>query len=186
MNPVCFTITPALPRHLAKLQYISRRTFIEAFAKDNTPQNLIQYLQTAMSRKRLGSELANPNSQFYLALNKETAIGYLKLNWGNAQTEFSHPHWIEIERIYVLQKYYGTNLAPALLQTAINAAQQQNAACIWLGVWEKNSRAMRFYQKNGFLAFANHPFTLGQDVQNDVLMKLELAHSETTNHFKRK
>ncbi|OWY21809.1 N-acetyltransferase [Sphingobacteriales bacterium UPWRP_1] len=179
MKPATFTISPALAQHLAKLQYISRRTFTEAFAHENSPQNMQQYKQTALSRKQLDMELSNPQSAFYLALCKGSAVGYLKLNWGNAQTEFFSPNQMEIERIYVLKSFYGTGLAPALLQTAINAAKQQNADCIWLGVWEKNSRAIGFYQKNGFVVFGSHSFTLGQDVQQDILMKLELTGSNT-------
>ena len=42
---------------------------------------------------------------------------------------------------------------------------------VWLGVWEQNPRAIRFYEKNGFVPFDTHVFILGEDKQTDILMK---------------
>lgn len=44
-----------------------------------------------------------------------------------------------------------------------------------LGVWEHNHRALRFYEKNGFIAFGTHIFQLGNDQQTDILMKKSVA-----------
>jgi ribosomal protein S18 acetylase RimI-like enzyme len=46
---------------------------------------------------------------------------------------------------------------------------------MWLGVWEENPRAIRFYQKQGFVEFDQHIFQLGEDAQTDILMKLNLT-----------
>lgn len=159
---------------LTALQAIGRKTFEETFAESNSEENLAAYLEEGFSEDKLWAELRNENSKFYFALQKEDVIGYLKVNWGDAQTEKQDPHALEIERIYVLQQYHGTQVGALLYQQALYLAQERKATYIWLGVWEENPRAIRFYQKRGFVEFGEHIFQLGDDAQRDVLMKLNL------------
>jgi ribosomal protein S18 acetylase RimI-like enzyme len=46
---------------------------------------------------------------------------------------------------------------------------------IWLGVWERNGRALAFYRKFGFEVFGDHVFQFGRDPQRDLIMALEVA-----------
>jgi diamine N-acetyltransferase len=102
-------------------------------------------------------------------------VGYLKVNFGQAQTEFRHDGWFEIERIYVVQEFWGKSIGQALLDFAIALAAKQACSCVWLGVWERNFRAIRFYEKNGFLPFDKHIFQVGDDPQWDLLLKKEIC-----------
>jgi ribosomal protein S18 acetylase RimI-like enzyme len=167
-------IRPASHLDLAALQAIGRKTFAETFADSNSEENLAAYLAAGFSEDKLKAELQNDNSQFYFALQKEEVIGYLKVNWGDAQSEKQNPHALEIERIYVLQQYHGTQVGALLYQQALSIAQTRKAPYIWLGVWEENPRAIRFYQKQGFVEFGEHIFQLGDDAQRDVLMRLDI------------
>lgn len=83
---------------------------------------------------------------------------------------------MEIERIYVLKEFHGKKVGQILYEKAIELAKGIDADFIWLGVWEENPRAIRFYEKNGFSAFDKHIFQLGNDEQTDIMMKLELKH----------
>lgn len=157
-----------------ELQRIGRETFEETFAAENTPEDLQHYLEESFSIEKLSSELSNTNSEFYFAISNTTVIGYLKLNLGQAQTELKDTKAIEIERIYVLKAYHGKQVGQLLCNKAIQIANDLNANYIWLGVWEKNNRAIHFYTKNGFVAFDKHLFKLGTDEQTDIMMKLML------------
>ena len=159
---------------LAALQAIGRKTFEEAFAANNSEENLAAYLEEGFSKQKLEAELQNENSRFYFALQEEEIIGYLKVNMGDAQSENQDPNALEIERIYVLQQYHGTQVGALLYEQALSIAQARKAPYIWLGVWEENPRAIRFYQKQGFVEFGEHIFQLGDDAQRDVLMKKSL------------
>jgi diamine N-acetyltransferase len=159
---------------LHELQKIGRQTFFETFAASNTEENMQQYLQEGFAVEKLTAELENPNTAFYFALLDQQVVGYLKLNFGAAQTELKDQRALEIERIYVLQEFHGQQVGQALYEQAIAVARQANAAYVWLGVWEKNPRAIRFYEKNGFTAFDKHIFRLGEDAQTDIMMKLHL------------
>ena len=81
---------------------------------------------------------------------------------------------MEIERVYVLAAFQGKKVGQQLLNKALEIANQKNMESIWLGVWEENPDAVRFYKANGYLEAGKHVFYLGSDKQQDVIMKLEL------------
>ena len=155
------------------LQNISSQTFIETFAEVNTSENMTSYLAEEFSLVKLSSELINPNIEYYFASIGKEVIGYLKLNFGIAQKELQNENSLEIERIYVSKEYLGKQVGQLLLGKAIAIANDKKLDFIWLGVWEKNQRAIRFYEKNGFVVFDEHLFILGDDKQTDLLMKLK-------------
>ena len=169
------TISSVSSNQIWDLQSISRETFYESFAAMNTPENMTRYLEEGFSIEKLSSELSNPNSAFYFAHLGEEILGYLKLNFGAAQTELQDPNAVEIERIYVRAAYQGRAVGQALYDHAISVARSRQAQFVWLGVWEKNNRAIRFYERNGFVAFGTHVFMLGDDAQTDILMKCSLS-----------
>jgi ribosomal protein S18 acetylase RimI-like enzyme len=157
-----------------QLQKIGRQTFYETFSAGNTEENITQYLEEGFSVTKLTSELSNNNAQFYFATLEDNIIGYLKLNFGQAQTELQDDKGLEIERIYVLKEFHGKGVGQLLYDKAIQIARQKSADYVWLGVWEENPRAINFYKKNGFVEFDKHVFKLGNDNQTDIMMKLIL------------
>jgi diamine N-acetyltransferase len=156
------------------LKDIGRQTFYETFAGGNTPEDMQKYLDESFSSDRLASELADPESEFYFAALDNKIIGYLKVNFGKAQTELKDENAFEIERIYVLKDFQGRHAGQILYEKALSAARKSGADYLWLGVWEKNPKAISFYRKNGFEEFDRHIFRLGNDEQTDIMMKLTL------------
>jgi ribosomal protein S18 acetylase RimI-like enzyme len=159
---------------IGQLQKISRQTFYETFSEGNTEENIAKYLEEGFSVTKLTSELSNNDAQFYFATLEDNTIGYLKLNFGQAQTELQDDKALEIERIYVLKEFHGKGVGQLLYDKAIQIAKQKSADYVWLGVWEENPRAINFYKKNGFVEFDKHVFKLGNDNQTDIMMKLKL------------
>jgi ribosomal protein S18 acetylase RimI-like enzyme len=159
---------------LSQLQKIGKITFAETFTEHNTKEDLDKYLEESFSNEKLSSELTNPHSSFYLAEIENNVVGYLKINFGASQTELKDNEALEIERIYVLQAFHGKKLGQALYEKAIQIANEKKVQYLWLGVWEKNNKAIRFYKKNGFVPFDTHIFKLGNDEQTDIMMKLKL------------
>lgn len=156
------------------LQEIGRLTFFETFSPFNTAENMTAYLEEGFSEAKLTAELQNSGSEFFFARQNETVIGYLKINFGQAQTETQTAPALEIERIYVLQEFHGKQVGQLLFEKAIQIATNKNVDYVWLGVWEENKRAIRFYTKNGFVAFDSHIFFLGKEEQTDIMMKLPM------------
>mgnify|MGYP000494044645 FL=1 len=162
-------------KDLERLQAIGRQTFTETFAAHNSAENMAKYLEEAYADEKLSAELNDPNSVFYFAELDNQVIGYLKLNFGGAQTELKDNKALEIERIYVTKAFHGKNVGQLLYNKAIEVAKEKSADYIWLGVWEENQKALQFYKKNGFVEFDKHVFVLGDDAQTDLMMKLELT-----------
>ena len=167
-------IRKATVADLETIKNISIQTFKETFAAVNTPENIANYVNESFNSEQLKMELNNFNSQFYVAYLNTKVVGYLKINVGDAQTETISKNTLEVHRIYVLQKYHGKNIGQLLIDEVKKIAQHSSVDCIWLGVWEENHRALRFYTKNGFIVFDKHVFTLGNDDQTDLLMQLSL------------
>jgi diamine N-acetyltransferase len=159
---------------LERLQKIARQTFQETFSASNSEENMKTYLREGFSTEKLTAELNDKNASFYFAILDQEIIGYLKLNIGEAHTEFRDLKALEIERIYVLDEFQGKKVGQLLFAKAFEVAKQKKLDYIWLGVWEKNLKAISFYQKNGFIAFDTHIFKLGDDEQIDIMMKLML------------
>ncbi len=159
---------------LNTLVQISKNTFIEAFEKDNDPNDFRNYTQKAFSHDTLGSELANKDSFFYFVYDQDTLTGYFKLNRGTAQTDVYDPSGLEIERIYVLSSHQGKKIGSWMIHEIIAKANRLGKEFIWLGVWEHNREAIKFYQKHGFAKFGEHPYYIGADKQTDWLLRLEL------------
>lgn len=153
------------------LQSLSRESFFESFAQDNTEANMQHHMATSFALDKLTRELNNPHSEFYVAFLEAQPIGYIKLNFGEAQTELQDPKAVEIERIYVRKAFQGRKVGQLLFDWAMQIAKERQADYIWLGVWEKNSKAIAFYQKNGFITFDQHIFMIGDDPQTDWMMK---------------
>lgn len=170
-----FNITKCQLDHLDVVMDISKRTFIEAFEKDNDPLDFKNYIHTAFSRETLRWELSNANTRFYLVSQDETVVGYFKINVGDAQTDVKLGHSMELERIYVLATHQGLGLGGILLARVKEMALQQDKTLLWLGVWEKNQRAIQFYQRQGFRKFGTHPYYIGSDKQTDWLMRFDLS-----------
>jgi len=160
---------------LDRLLKISRTTFIDAFEKDNNPSDFNEYINTAFSKENIKAELINPSSIFYFTYQNDTLVGYFKINQKRAQTEPFDQNAIELERIYVLNEFQGQQMGKQMLFKTIELGKSMNASFLWLGVWEKNVAAIRFYQRYGFIKFDTHHYYIGNDKQTDWLMKLYLV-----------
>ncbi len=159
---------------ITELQKIGKQTFFETFASQNSEENMVEYLENGFSVEKIKAELEDQNAEFYFAELNEEAIGYLKVNFGQSQTEIKDENTLEIERIYVLKEFHGKKVGQILFEKALELAKTKKVNYVWLGVWEENQRAIRFYEKNGFVAFDKHIFKLGNDEQTDIMMKLKL------------
>ena len=167
-------IRPCATNDLDDLQAIAHETFDETFRSMNSHATMEQYLQEAFNQKKLLAELKNKNSQFFFLYVDNDLAGYLKINDASAQTDINDPDSIEMERIYIRKSYKGKGLGEKLLNHALQLAKDMNKNYVWLGVWEKNTAAISFYSKMGFHRAGQHLYRLGNELQNDLIMKKEL------------
>ncbi|KXI55349.1 MULTISPECIES: GNAT family N-acetyltransferase [Bacillus cereus group] len=152
------------------LQEISYETFNETFKHQNSLENMNAYLEKAFNLKQLEQELSNIYSQFFFIYFNNEVAGYLKVNINDAQSEEMDDESLEIERIYIKNKFQKHGLGKYLLNKAMEIALECDKKKIWLGVWEKNENAIAFYKKMGFVQTGAHSFYMGDDEQIDFIM----------------
>jgi diamine N-acetyltransferase len=155
---------------LHKLQEIGYETFNETFKHQNSEENMNNYLDKAFNLKQLEKELSNASSQFFFVYINDEIAGYLKINSDDAQSEEMGKESLEIERIYIRNKFQKHGLGKLLLNKAMEVAMEGNKKKIWLGVWEKNESAIAFYKKMEFVQTGAHSFYMGDEKQTDFLM----------------
>lgn len=159
---------------LGVLANMGKRTFIDAFEKDNKPEDFKEYLDSAFGEERLLKELQDINSAYYFIYMESNLVGYIKLNENQSQSDIKDSNAMELERIYVLSDYQGQGIGEWILGQVISMAKAKNRSYVWLGVWEHNPKAIKFYQRLGFYKFGSHPYFIGNDEQTDWLLRLDI------------
>jgi len=162
---------------LPDAELISRmatETFYETYSWYNTRQNMEQYTAQHFNPAKTKEELQAPDTYFFLAFINDRPTGYAKLRNVEHPEQLKGKKNLEIERIYVYKKFQGQKAGLALINKCMETGRKLMLDTIWLGVWEKNTRALAFYESVGFQKFGTHNFQLGNDAQNDHLVKYDL------------
>lgn len=152
------------------LAALGARTFADSFAADNTPEDMADYLSHAFSPEKQAAEMAEPDTLFLIAEEDGQPVGYTRLREGNVPDCIDGTHPVEIVRIYSIKEMIGRGVGKALISACLEEARARGCDVIWLDVWEKNPRAIAFYQKWGFEKVGEQGFQLGGDLQTDWIM----------------
>lgn len=170
------TIRQAVVEDAEMLRNLAYTTFWDAFHDHpkNAPHDLADYMQKAFSSEQVTAELADPDNIFLIAEIEGETAGYARLITNSTEHGITADKPIELNRMYSHQKFLGKGVGQRLIDACFERAKTEGADVIWLGVWEYNPRAERFYEKNGFRVVGKHTFQLGSDPQTDLLMQKEL------------
>lgn len=176
----CFmnlTIRKATKDDAVLVADLSRQTFYDTFAADNRKEDMDLFLTKQFTKGRLMLEVGAPENTFLLAYYGKEIAGYVKLRESKQPKSLGTKNALEIARLYAVASMIGKGVGKTLMQASIDMAKERGREVIWLGVWERNLRAIAFYQKWGFEKFDEWDFLLGNDVQRDWLMKKQLKDS---------
>lgn len=153
------------------LQQLGIQTFRETFEDLNSAENMREYLDKSFNRSQLENEFKENDSTFLLAYEGDVPVGYTRMRTSHNHENPNDDATLEIERIYALKSHVGKGVGHKLMETCVEYARAKKCTSVWLGVWENNHRAIRFYEKWGFSKYSDHVFMLGDDAQTDVLMR---------------
>ncbi len=170
-------IRPATPDDAQPLTDLAYTTFWDAFHAHpkNAPDDLADYMAKAFNVEQIALELADEKSIFLIAEIDGAMAGYAKLVVDHIEPGVTANRPIELNRLYSRQEYFGKGVGQTLMDACFLRARELGHDVMWLGVWEYNPRAQRFYRKNGFRVVGKHIFQLGSDPQTDLLMQKELG-----------
>lgn len=151
-------------------------TFWDAFAHHpkNAPDDLNHYMRQAFSLEQTTAELNEEKSIFLIAEIEGEAAGYAKIIIDAMEPDITAERPIELNRLYAHQRFLGIGVGQMLMDACFDYARKEDRDVMWLGVWEYNPRAQRFYERNGFRVVGSHVFLLGKDAQTDLLMQKEI------------
>lgn len=159
----------------AALSTFARRMFDDVFGPDNDPGDMASYMDVAFSPDVQRRETTGASRACWIGEDAEGKIGaYLLMRTGKDEPCVTGPNPVEIERFYVDFPWHGTGVAQAMMTLAMDSARAMGGETLWLGVWERNPRAIKFYSKLGFTDVGEHEFVLGTDVQTDRIMSRAL------------
>ncbi|MBS1557760.1 MAG: GNAT family N-acetyltransferase [Bacteroidetes bacterium] len=156
------------------IRELAIEVYTDTFADSNTPENLQAFFRDSYDLEKFKTEFYEPDSVLYIALDNLKIIGFLRLRKSNEVEHHLGTNTIELHRMYIHRDYHGTAVARKLIEQAFEYAKKKNYEWMWLGVWEKNPRAQKFYAKWGFERFSEHIFQMGDDPQTDWLLKKKL------------
>lgn len=165
----------AVPDDANSLAALEARLFLQAFGPANHPDDLRLHLEQTFSPEKQLAEIADPARVVWIAEDGEgQAVGYAMLRVGDAEPVVVGQRPAEVQRIYADAEFHGRGVGAALMNACVERALALGCDVIWLGVWERNPRAIAFYQKMGFAAVGAHTFLLGRDLQQDLVMSRAL------------
>jgi len=167
-----FLVRKANPEDNIKLSELGRETFLDTYAAENHPEDMATYLDRSFGPAIQAAELADPASCFLIAEDATVLAGYARLLEAPAPDSIKAEKTIHLTRLYTRKSWIGCGVGAALMGACIEEARNRQCHGIWLGVWGKNGRALRFYRQWGFRQVGEQPFVLGGDRQTDLVFWL--------------
>lgn len=171
------TLAPETPgvAEAAALAHLKATTFAEAFGPDNDPAEVARHLERNFAIDQVAQELCDPDVLTIWIKDQDLPVAYSKVNLAPRESEPDLAGGVELEQIYVRKTHQGLGLGRVLIERACAVARQVHRPFIWLGVWEHNERAINVYRHHGFVVCGSHDFELGNEVQHDLLMRLDVT-----------
>ena len=169
-----FTPRPATPADGDALSRVARRCFMDTFGHAYQPDDVAAFLDKAFGPTGLAAQIGDPAHRIMLVEDGGEIAGFILLEAMSLPVD--HPAGsLEIKRLYVLKPWQGRGVAQALIDWAIETARTEGAPALFLSVWADNARAIRFYERYGFTTVGFAPFTVGDQIDQDPVMRLTLA-----------
>ncbi|MCW8807716.1 MAG: GNAT family N-acetyltransferase [Rhodanobacter sp.] len=165
--PVIRRAEPSDARRLAELAEL---TFRDTFKATNTPDDMNVHCATYYSEAIQGREIPDSKMATLVCEHDSQLAGFAQLRWGHAPDCIKAERPAEIQRLYVREAWHGKGIAQELMSESMALAKASGADQVWLGVWERNPRAIAFYKKWGFAEVGDHIFPVGSDPQRDIIM----------------
>lgn len=160
------------------LSVLAERTFRAAFAELNTAANMQLHCATTYGHAFQLAEIRDSSRETWVAEGNAGLVAYVQLRLDATSPMILGRRPVEIQRFYVDASHHGAGLAYQLMSHVVARAEAAESTVLWLGVWERNPRALAFYRKWGFDVVADHVFTVGNDPQRDLIMRRDVQCNE--------
>ncbi|MBI1251805.1 MAG: GNAT family N-acetyltransferase [Alphaproteobacteria bacterium] len=162
----------------AALAALSRETFLATFGHLYRDEDRDAYIAQSFSPSIQAAEIADPKTRHRLAERDGALIGFAKFGAYKLPAAIAEASARELHRLYVVEDAKGTGVADALMRWAIDQAVADGAAAMYLGVYQDNHRAQRFYARYGFERFGEYVFEVGAARDAEFILRLSLPRAQ--------
>lgn len=164
------SIREATIQDIPAVRAVAISSYSDTFSPHNSQENMEKYLDGFYSLTALENEFYEPSTCIFMACEADQLVGFARLRECDEAESLLGENTVELHRIYVLTSAQGKSVGKLLMEASLTYAQEKEYEWIWLGVWERNFKAHRFYEAWGFERFSEHTFWMGDDPQVDWLM----------------
>ncbi|MEH6591414.1 MAG: GNAT family N-acetyltransferase [Halioglobus sp.] len=154
---------------------MAEKTFRDTFSLETSSSDMALHCKESFSPDIQQREISDPSMVTLLAEIKSQLVGFAQIRLVSSTACVVTKHTSELYRLYVSNEWHGKGVAHKLMPEVFATAAGVKSECIWLGVWEHNSRAVSFYRKNNFEICGEHIFQLGNDPQRDLIMVAQVG-----------
>ncbi len=169
------TIRSATAHDVAELGDLGARTFEDTYGDANDPAELAAHIAETYTEPVIAGALRDPDVTYLVAEAAGRIIGFAKLVVGSREDGIDAARPAELNQLYVDSDQKGRGVGRALLDACVEWAREAGCDVLWLGVWERNPKAIGFYERVGFRQVGTHGFQFGSELQTDLIMGLPLA-----------
>jgi len=169
-----WTIRIARAADAAALSELAESTFRDAFGAQNTREDMDLHCQRSYRPEVQAAEIGDASLETFVAEDRGRLVGYAQVARRSQPACVPEPSAVELRRLYVRREHHGKGLAQELMEAVRTSAIATGSRLLWLGVWERNPRAIAFYRRCGFVEVGHQVFVLGTDPQRDLVMTLAL------------
>ena len=173
--PAPVTVRAASRDDNVLLAELGARTFFDAFAEQNDPEDMAAYMAEAFGPDIQAAELSEPGTTFLVAEAAGTAVGYARLRRHPVPEAIPGARRVELARLYADRAWIGRGVGGALMKAALGVALAEGCDVMWLSTWDRNLRGIAFYRRWGFEVVGEQDFLVGTDVQHDLLFARAVA-----------
>lgn len=173
-NKIQIGIRQAEEKDIPEIASLGSKTFAASFGHSLPASDLSAYLESAYSYTALKKELSSPLIDLFVAYDEDDInhiVGFVELTQGTTEPCLEGAEApIELQRLYVDEKYHGKGVGGALTRHVEKLAREKGFVTIWLGVWEENFKAQKAYERFGFKKVGEHDFVMGECIQTDWIL----------------
>ena len=166
------TIRRILIAEAPALSKMAKQTFYDTFTGTCSEEDMQAFLEQYYNLEQIKKELSNQDDYCFFAEINGEPVGYIRFMEDSSNfAEVNKWKSLELKRLYILKEYHGKGIAQKLMEFFIAFAEEYQYELVWLGVWEYNFRAQKFYSKYGFINSGHtHDFPIGDTPQTDIYL----------------
>jgi len=129
-------------------------------------EDMNHFLSAHYNYDAIKAELADPKNCYSIIYYDDRPAGFCKIIMNMEHPNIPGHNATKLDRIYLLEEFYGLKLGYELLQFNIELSRKNNQSGMWLFTWTGNERAVNFYKKAGFTVIGSHKFKVSETHYN--------------------